>query len=1017
MKKILTLILVASVIAGIQAQVPQGTNFLNKETLLTNKKDKYWFIENIPFLEVPDQQIQEIYYYRWFSYYTNVRYTYPSTGFVLTEFSSKVSWESAFGTIPCAGSQHFYEGRWLKNQNIMNDYAKYWAMGIGSPSSRNYSFWMAKANYERYLVSGNEEFIKSLYQPLVDNFRVWGGRNFDNEYGLYWQEGVWDGMELSATSYQAPPEGPGYRPTINSYMFADAESLSKIATMIGDNDAAKSFKEEADTIRDRTNRLLWDSEAKFFKHRFRHEVPGTGNYPANKHYNAGDFVDAREVYSYTPWYTDLAKDDPEYIQAWEQLFDPQGFYATYGPTTLERRHRLFLYNSDNCCRWNGMSWPFSTAQTLTGMANVLNNYENKGILNKDKYYDILKMYTRTQYKNGTPYVAEAHHPDNNVWSYDLSHRSQHYNHSTYNDLIISGLIGIRPQADNTIVINPLTPDDWTYFMLENVPYHGHLITVLYDKTGSRYGQGAGFKIYENGNLIHSQATIGQVTLPISAPNIDHNYGISYLINYATNLNQSANAGEAQPSASFTSRYDDIWAPIDGRIRFEVDPKSRWTNWENNPTRTSDWYALNFNLERTINRIDVLFFADNAGTRVPTSYKLEYFNESNKWEEIPEQVRSSETPLFDRNIVHFPPIKTKRVRIVMEALQGYAVGLTEFEVYKEISTEPEILTTKLPNVLFSSSYSTTVQAVGGIPPYSFEITEGNLPSGISINNTSGIISGKSEQLGIADFTVRVTDSQNKQFSQVLSLNVLNSTPYKGIAATVPGILEMENYDVGGEGVSYHDTEETNKGNEYRTGENEGVDIFAIKDGSNTVGYGVGWTMTNEWLDYTVDIKKAGKYNAAIVYATPADLVIADLLLDNQPIGTFNLPSTGGYGKYQTVTIEVNLPEGTHKLRYFLKRCSGGDFDNITFTEVNGTAVNPLENMQVTTVFPNPTKGFFTLNAPKTIDKVLIFDVNGNLKETVLPNTTSVTFGQNYAKGLYIVCVYRGTQIETFKVEKL
>src|SRR5690606_10215077 len=90
---------------------------------------------------------------------------------------------------------------------------------------------------------------------------------------------------------------------------------------------------------------------------------------------------------------------------------------------------------------------------------------------------------------------------NGTWSKEKGgkERGKDYNHSTYCDLIITGLIGLRPQDGNRLVVNPLLPDDaWDYFCLDNVPYHGKNITVLYDKTGNRYRKGKGFIIFING---------------------------------------------------------------------------------------------------------------------------------------------------------------------------------------------------------------------------------------------------------------------------------------------------------------------------------------------------------------------------------------------------------------------------------------------------------------------------------------------------------------------------------------
>jgi hypothetical protein len=81
-------------------------------------------------------------------------------------------------------------------------------------------------------------------------------------------------------------------------------------------------------------------------------------------------------------------------------------------------------------------------------------------------------------------------------------RGKDYNHSGYCDLIITGLVGLRPQADDSVVLHPLIPDDtWDYFCLDGVPYHGRTLTVFYDKTGTRYGRGAGLRILADGKEI------------------------------------------------------------------------------------------------------------------------------------------------------------------------------------------------------------------------------------------------------------------------------------------------------------------------------------------------------------------------------------------------------------------------------------------------------------------------------------------------------------------------------------
>jgi cellobiose phosphorylase len=72
---------------------------------------------------------------------------------------------------------------------------------------------------------------------------------------------------------------------------------------------------------------------------------------------------------------------------------------------------------------------------------------------------------------------------------------------------LSELIGITPRSDDSIDVDPLIPSTWKYFIAENIPYHGHNVTVLYDQDGTRYKVGTGMKVYVNGKQVVSQPII------------------------------------------------------------------------------------------------------------------------------------------------------------------------------------------------------------------------------------------------------------------------------------------------------------------------------------------------------------------------------------------------------------------------------------------------------------------------------------------------------------------------------
>ena len=91
-------------------------------------------------------------------------------------------------------------------------------------------------------------------------------------------------------------------------------------------------------------------------------------------------------------------------------------------------------------------------------------------------------------------------------------RGCHYNHSTFCDLVITGLVGLRPREDDLIEVHPLVPEDtWAWFCLDNVLYHDHILTILWDQTGNKYGLGPGLKLLVDGKEIAGSKTLNKIT--------------------------------------------------------------------------------------------------------------------------------------------------------------------------------------------------------------------------------------------------------------------------------------------------------------------------------------------------------------------------------------------------------------------------------------------------------------------------------------------------------------------------
>ena len=448
-----------------------------------------WFEKNIPYFDCDDKELLQIYYFRWLTYRNNIRkITDEWNGYIISEFLPNVQWAGLYNSISCPAGHHFYEGRWIRDEKYLDAYSEFWFIDGANP--RLYSFPIADAYYNRYLVTGDKEELVKYLDELEANYEAWEKSHYVSSLGLYKQIADRDGMENGIG-------GDGVRPTINSYMYGDAIAIYKMALMVQNAPIADEYKEKAEKLQKNVMEKLWNENEGFF------ETISVD----------GKSVNVRELIGYVPWYFNLPDDSTEYSSAFAQLLDTQGFAAKYGPTTAEQRDPAFMSKIRPNCRWDGPSWPFATAQTLTAASNLLNNYKYNNSFDKGNWFDLLKTYTISQYKNGYPWIAEDLHPLTGEWIVDYD-RSIHYNHSSYTDIVITGLAGIRPDDnDDVLVVNPLLEKgDVKYFMMENVRYRGHDITVVYDEDGSRYGLGKGLLVYVDGTLSTSSASITKLNV-------------------------------------------------------------------------------------------------------------------------------------------------------------------------------------------------------------------------------------------------------------------------------------------------------------------------------------------------------------------------------------------------------------------------------------------------------------------------------------------------------------------------
>ncbi|MDE3166978.1 MAG: hypothetical protein KGN36_14320, partial [Acidobacteriota bacterium] len=151
---------------------------------------------------------------------------------------------------------------------------------------------------------------------------------------------------------------------------------------------------------------------------------------------------------------------------------------------------------------------------------LLDHYRQDAVTPRD-YFDALQTYVKSQHlklSDGRviPWVDEDLDPFTGNWlardlkieKHTFYGRGDHYNHSSFADLVITGLIGLRPRADDTVEVRPLLPPGaWEWFCLDAVPYHGRLLTILWDRTGEHFHKGAGLRLFADGRQIAASTTM------------------------------------------------------------------------------------------------------------------------------------------------------------------------------------------------------------------------------------------------------------------------------------------------------------------------------------------------------------------------------------------------------------------------------------------------------------------------------------------------------------------------------
>ncbi len=295
------------------------------------------------------------------------------------------------------------------------------------------------------------------------------------------------------------------------------------------------------------------------------------------------------------------------------------------------------------------------------------------------------------------------------------------------------------------------------------------------------------------------------------------------------------------------------------------------------------------------------------------------------------------------LILFQDQAARYVKIVQTASQGNWWSIHEFYTWGKVNVTGVVITPKVSSLNLDSTRRLTAAITPANATNRAVSWTSSNPAAVTVDST-GLI--KAVGAGTAVIQVTSLDAPGVSASDTVAV-IGGSSAFGGTPANIPGKIEAENFDNGGPGLAYSDSDPANNGGQYRP--TEGVDIEACSEG----GYDVGWTAAGEWMNYTVNVTTAGVYTIQARLSSPGGGGQLHIEMDGVNIsGTIVVPNTGNWQVYQTVNATTpGLTTGIHTMR-IVEETGGYNINYVNFVVSGATAAKSLSSL---VVYPNPVTG--------------------------------------------------------------
>jgi hypothetical protein len=231
----------------------------------------------------------------------------------------------------------------------------------------------------------------------------------------------------------------------------------------------------------------------------------------------------------------------------------------------------------------------------------------------------------------------------------------------------------------------------------------------------------------------------------------------------------------------------------------------------------------------------------------------------------------------------------------------------------------------------------------------------------------------------------------QTPEVFSDPANNINP-SGTPWPVPGQIEAEHFNFGGEGVAYHDVDTDNHNSKYRQTESVEMESCTTYGGS---GYNIGWINAGEWWKYTINVQEAGSYRFSANASSTNGGSFTVRIGESNPV-TVNV-NTGNYNTYHLTqaTALLDLQAGEQVMT--VTSNGGHNLDYYLLEKVNGSRINEVSN-SVETHYDRSTKNLYVTNFS---GRIKIMDLSGyTLINKIIALNESIDVN-HLSNGIYII----------------